>query len=86
MKPTRTLAWLALVATGGLLLPVAAYWAGTRIIGPYAGTRGLATFIEALYHDAAGGSPLALALLAGPVLIAILWKLRAWGLRRWLHE
>ncbi len=76
MKLSSVLIWLAAILTGGLLLPVIAYWAGGRFIAPYAGQRGLATYLDAIYHDAAGGSPLALGLLAGPTLIIGIWKLR----------
>jgi len=78
----RSLLWLLLGLLAGFLLAVLAYWAGTRVIGPFAGTRGLATFLGNIYADAGGGSPLALALVAGPLAIGLAWKWRGWGLRR----
>lgn len=78
----RSLLFLALALAGGFLLAVTAYWAGTRLIGPFAGTRGLATFLGNIYADAGKGSPLALTLLAGPLAIGLVWKLRGWSLRR----
>ncbi|MBW7930994.1 MAG: hypothetical protein H3C57_06770 [Gammaproteobacteria bacterium] len=78
----RGLLFLALALASGFLLVVAAYWAGTRFIGPFAGARGLATFLGNIYADAGQGSPLALTLLAGPLAIGLAWKLRGWSLRR----
>jgi hypothetical protein len=78
----RSLLWLVLALAGGFLLAVVAYWTGTRLIGPFAGARGLATFLGNIYADAGKGSPLALALLAGPLAIGLVWKLRGWSLHR----
>lgn len=84
MKPTRLLTLLALAFSGSVAFPIVAYWAGGRVVGPYAGPRGLATYIGSIYSDAANGSPLALVMVTGPVLIVAIWKLRRWGLQHWL--
>jgi len=84
VKPTRVLTLLALALSGSLILPVVAYWVGGKIVGAYAGPRGLATYIGSIYRDAADGSPLALAMVTGPVLVAAIWALRGWGLRHFL--
>jgi hypothetical protein len=74
---------LALALSGCLVIPVLAYMAGGRLVGPYAGARGLATYINAIYSDALSGSPLAVLLVTGPVLIVLIWRLRGW-LLQWL--
>jgi hypothetical protein len=68
--------------SGALLLPVTAYIAAGRIIGPYAGTRGLASYLGAIYLDASQGKPLALLILVAPTLCLGLWMLRGWMGRR----
>jgi len=79
----RRLALLLLVAASGpLLLPVAAYVAGGRLIGPYAGARGLASYLESIYGAALAGGPLALAVVLGPVLVVLAWSLRRRLLQR----
>ena len=82
MKASRLLALLVLALSGSVIFPVAAYWAGGRVFGPYAGPRGLATFIGNIYSDAASGSLLALVMVTGPVLVVAIWKLRRWTLQR----
>jgi hypothetical protein len=72
---------LATVA-GLLVLPVAGYLAGDRLIGAYAGPRGIASYLGSLYGDALSGRPLALGVLLGPVLACLVWWLRGWLLRR----
>lgn len=84
MKASRLLALLALALSGSVVFPVAAYWAGGRVVGPYAGPRGLATFIGNIYSDAASASPWALVMVTGPVLVVAIWKLRRWALQRLL--
>lgn len=79
----RRLPLLLLVAASGpLLLPVAAYVAGGRLVGPYAGSRGLASYLESIYGDALAGGALALAVVLGPVLIVVAWSLRRRLLQR----
>jgi hypothetical protein len=73
---------LALVA-GLVLLPTAAYVWGGRLAGPYAGPRGLASYLGSLYGDAGQGRLLAWLVLAGPPLAIAVWPLRSWLLRRW---
>lgn len=65
-----------------LLLPVAAYLAGKRLVGSYGGSRGLASYLGAIYGDAADGTAPALVLLLAPLLIAVIWGLRATLLKR----
>lgn len=76
--------WLAVaaLALGGVVLPVTAYVMAGRVVGPYAGARGLASYLGTIYSDAAAGRPLALILLLGPLACAGAWLLRAWALRR----
>lgn len=81
-----TLLWCVLALLIGWLWVIAAYWAGGRFVGDYAGDRGLATFMGRIYADASGGSPLALAITAGPLIIFLIWKLRRTGLRWWLDR
>lgn len=65
------------VFIGSVLLPVLAYVIGGRLVGPYPGTRGLGSFLEAIYADAASGSLLAFCLLLGPAICVASWALRA---------
>jgi hypothetical protein len=79
---SRWLLLLFLGVAGPLILPVAAYVAGGRIVGPYAGARGLETYLGAIYADALRGGVLALAIVLGPLLVALAWSLRRSVLRR----
>lgn len=63
-------------------MPVITYMVGGHLVGRYAGPRGLASYLGAIYADAGRGNPLALALLVGPVLCAGVWLLRSWFLKR----
>jgi len=71
------LVWGTLLLLGCVALPIVAYVGGGRLAGPYAGPRGLASYLGAIYQDAGRGSPLALALLFGPLLCAVVWALRS---------
>lgn len=73
---------LFLGVAGPLLVPVAAYVAGRRIAGPYAGARGLESYLGTIYADALRGNPLALAIVLGPLLVAITWSARGAYVRR----
>jgi hypothetical protein len=79
--------WLAagvvLLCVGMFVMPVAAYLAGANLAGEYQGPRGLASYMGAIYADAARGRLPALLLLCGPLLAVAIWPLRAWILRRW---
>ncbi|MCC7258228.1 MAG: hypothetical protein IT486_07630 [Gammaproteobacteria bacterium] len=70
-------------AIGGMLvLPVLGYVAGGRLVGPYAGPRGLASYLGSIYGDALAGHPLALMLVLAPGAIVGVWLLRAGVLHR----
>ncbi len=69
------LALLALAVTGGLILPVASYMAGKRVIGAYEGKLGLSDYLDSVYGAAARGEILAWWLLLAPALIAGVWYL-----------
>lgn len=70
-----TLGVLGLALAGGLLLPVAAYLAGKRLIGAYEGKLGLSDYLGSIYAGAAQGELLAWWLLLTPALVALLWYL-----------
>lgn len=83
---TKLLRWLLLpllALTGLFLLPAVAYRAGKAVIGPYGGKLGLADYLGSIYRGAAGGEPLALWLLASPLLVALVWWLVLALGRRW---
>lgn len=82
IPPSRWPLLLFLGVAGPLLVPVAAYVAGGRIVGPYAGARGLESYLGAIYADALRGRLLALAIVLGPLLVAIGWSVRSAYLRR----
>ena len=71
-----------LLLAGALILPVLGYIGGGRIVGAYAGPRGLASYLGSIYDAAGRGRPLALSLLLAPALIAGVWLFRIWLLRR----
>lgn len=75
----RLWAWglVAGLVMGLVLLPVAGYVVGGRLIGPYPGPRGLASYFGAIFSEAGRGHPLALLLLLGPAAIVVIWWLRA---------
>ncbi|MBL8200647.1 MAG: hypothetical protein JNK40_06715 [Chromatiales bacterium] len=72
---TRLLALLGLAITGGLILPVASYMAGKRLIGAYEGKLGLSDYLGSIYGAAGRGEFLAWWLLLAPALIAGVWYL-----------
>lgn len=69
------LGFLGLVFLGGIVLPIAGYVAGKRIIGAYEGKRGLSDYLDSIYSAAGGGEILAWWLLLTPLLIALAWYL-----------
>lgn len=71
LLPLLTL--LALAATGGLVLPIASYMAGKRVIGAYEGKLGLRDYLDSVYGAAGRGEFLAWWLLLAPALIALVW-------------
>jgi hypothetical protein len=66
---------LGLVLAGGLVLPIAGYMAGKRLIGAYEGRLGLTDYLNSIYDAAGRGELLAWWLLLAPALIAINWYL-----------
>ena len=72
---TPILAMLALAVAGGLLLPIAGYMAGKRLIGAYEGKLGLSDYLSSIYAAAGHGDVLAWWLLLAPALIAVVWYL-----------
>jgi membrane protein implicated in regulation of membrane protease activity len=72
----------AVIALGLLILPTLAYVMGGEVVGPYTGSRGLASYLGHIYSDAGSGRWLALLILLAPALIAAVWALRAALLRR----
>jgi hypothetical protein len=86
MKRSAWILFIALIVVGFVAVPVGAYVAGGRLAGPYAGPRGLASFLGAIYADAVRGRLLALTLLLGPLLAVSVWPLRAWLLSRPMPE
>lgn len=69
------LALLGLALAGGLVLPVASYMAGKRVIGAYEGKLGLSDYLDSVYGAAGRGEFLAWWLLLTPALIAGVWYL-----------
>lgn len=69
--------WLLFAALGAgwLVLPVLAYLAGRRVIGPYPGERGLSSYLSSIYVAAAEGRLLALALVFAPMVLVLTWTL-----------
>ncbi len=68
--------WLLLAIAGLLFVPAIAYLLASRVIGPYGGDRGVATYFSSIYADALAGRPFAVLLLLAPVLVAGAWRLR----------
>lgn len=66
---------LGLALTGGLVLPVASYVAGKRVIGAYEGKLGLSDYLDSVYEAAGRGEFLAWWLLLSPALIVGVWLL-----------
>lgn len=70
-----TLSLLGLALTGGLVLPIASYVAGKRVIGAYEGKLGLSDYLDSVYGAAGRGEFLAWWLLLSPALVALVWYL-----------
>ncbi len=68
-------ALLGLAFTGGLVLPIASYMAGKRVIGAYEGKLGLSDYLDSVYGAAGRGEVLAWWLFLAPALIAGVWYL-----------
>lgn len=66
---------LGLALTGGLVLPIASYVAGKRVIGAYEGKLGLSDYLDSVYAAAGRGEFLAWWLLLAPALIVGVWLL-----------
>jgi len=66
---------LGLALTGGLVLPIASYVAGKRVIGAYEGKLGLSDYLDSVYEAAGRGEFLAWWLLLSPALIVGVWLL-----------
>jgi hypothetical protein len=76
------LSLLGLALTGGLVLPIASYVVGKRVIGAYEGKLGLSDYLDSVYGAAGRGELLAWFLLLSPALIALVWYLvirLGWG-------
>lgn len=73
LAPLLALAGLALA--GGLIVPIASYMAGKRVIGAYEGKLGLSDYLGSVYGAAGRGELLAWWLLLSPALIALVWYL-----------
>jgi hypothetical protein len=69
------LSLLGLALTGGLVLPIASYVAGKRVIGAYEGKLGLSDYLDSVWAAAGRGEFLAWWLLLAPALIAGVWYL-----------
>lgn len=72
---TPLLAVLGLALAGGLVLPIAGYMAGKRLIGAYEGKLGLIDYLSSIYAAAGRGDLLAWWLLLAPALVAMVWYL-----------
>lgn len=76
------LSLLALALAGGLVVPIASYVTGKRVIGAYEGKLGLSDYLDSVYGAAGRGEFLAWWLLLSPALIALVWYLvirAGWG-------
>ena len=56
-----------------VLMPIAGYLAGKRVIGAYEGPLGLRDYFASIYAGAGTGDPAAWMLLLAPALIALVW-------------
>ena len=59
----------ALLSCGLLLLPVAVYWVGGRVVGEYSAESGVWGLIWDIWSDLAAGSVLAWILVVSPYLL-----------------
>lgn len=83
LKPV--LAIISLALAGALVVPIAGYMGGKRLIGAYEGKLGLSDYLDSIYAAAGRGEILAWWLLLTPALIAILWYLII-RLGQWLEK
>lgn len=86
-RALKSIGWLlGSLALGWLALPALAYALGRRVIGPYEGSRGLASYAGSIYAAAGAGQPLALTMVFSPLLIFAIWSLHGYLRRRLLAE
>ena len=75
MRPLPLLSLVGLAFTGVVVLPIASYVTGKRVIGAYEGKLGLSDYLSSIYSAAGRGELLAWWLLLAPALIAGVWYL-----------
>jgi hypothetical protein len=73
---------LLLLGTGLLLLPIAVYFVGQKVIGEYAPGRDAIDLVAAVWADLAGMRPAAWLLTASPYLVLQLLRLARHEWRR----
>ena len=62
-----------LLLTGFLILPIAVYVFGQRVVGPYEGDGGLGIFLWSIYTGLARGAFAAWILVLSPALVVGVW-------------
>jgi hypothetical protein len=78
---TELLILSGLLAFGLLVLPIAVYWVGEKVIGEYASDEGLWGLLTAVWSGVAHGAPMAWILVLSPYVVVQLLRL-AWALRK----
>lgn len=73
---------MTLLAIGMLVLPIAVYWVGQLVIGPYENDGGVVGLIGAIWDDLGRGSPAAWILVLSPYVVIQLFRVSFKLMRR----
>ena len=75
--PNEMRPWLLVAAGSLVMVPLAVFFGGLLLAGPYEGESGFFSMAGEIYRDAVTGHLSAIALLLSPVLLLAIWKLAA---------
>ncbi len=69
--------WLLLAAFSLVFMPLAVFFGGLLLAGPYEGNAGFLGMTGEIYRDALTGGLSAVALLLAPVILVAIWRVAA---------
>lgn len=76
-NPDKLRPWLPVTVFSLIFVPLAVFFGGLLLAGPYAGDAGFFGLLGGIYTDAITGHFGAILLLLSPVLLLAIWKVAA---------